>query len=263
MTTRPTPARLPVCEPPHGVATRLWDIAETGRDVDGDGVGLEARHDSGGTPSGSTAELRLQLLGGFSVRVGGRDIDDSDWYLREAKNVIKFLALEPGRRARRTRLLEVLWPECGKAARSDLNKALCIAAHVLEPDLPSAAASSYVHTQGDVVLLAEGAPVWIDADVFERAALTAKRSREPERYEHALRLYTGDLLPGDSCAEWAMARRKRLKDMYLDLLLDIATMQAQGGDIVAAIATLRRLVVMDPAREETQALLARLSSSET
>lgn len=231
--------------------------ARNGDDVEGDGVELEARRDAGDVTSGAVSELRLQVLGRFAVRVGERDIDDSDWYLRESENIIKCLAVVPGHRIQRARLLEALWPGC-RDALSNFNKALYIAACVLEPDLPAAGSSSYVRTRGDVVLLSEEMPVWIDADAFESAAHTAKRAREPQFYEYALRLYTGDLLPDDPYEPWSLTPRKHLKDMYLDLLLDVATIQVRQGEVDAAITALQRLVVMDPAREEARGLLIRL-----
>lgn len=233
-------------------------MLETGHDVDGNTVGLEARRDTGGITSWSVPELRLHVLGGFAVKVGERDIEDADWYLQEAKSVIKFLALEPGHRVRRAELQEALWPERGDTALKNVKKALYIATCVLEPDLPPTGSSSYLRTQGDVVFLADDAPVWIDADTFESAVLTAKRIREPRFYEDALQLYTGDLLPEDWSEGWSLGPRKRLKDMYLDLLLDVATLQVRQGEVDAAITALQRLVVMDPAREEARVLLMRL-----
>lgn len=231
--------------------------ARNGDDVEGDGVELEARRDAGDVTSGAVSELRLQVLGGFAVRIGQREIDDSDWYLREAENIIKCLAVVPGHRIQRAHLLDALWPGC-RDALSNFNKALYIAACVLEPDLPAAGSSSYLRTRGDMVLLSEEMPVWIDADAFERAVHTAKRARESRFYEYALQLYTGDLLPDDQCEAWSLTPRKHLKDMYLDLLLDVATIQVRQGEVDAAITALQRLVVMDPGREEARGLLIRL-----
>src|SRR4051794_22200538 len=43
-------------------------------------------------------------------------------------------------------------------------------------------------------------PLWIDAEAFEAAAATARRTRDTEAQRTALSLSTGDLLPEDQFA---------------------------------------------------------------
>ncbi len=40
--------------------------------------------------------VRIKLLGGFSVSLGDRTIQQDEWRLRKAANLIKLLALSPG-----------------------------------------------------------------------------------------------------------------------------------------------------------------------
>src|SRR6266496_4342590 len=75
------------------------------------------------TAAGSGA-LRVAVLGGFSVRVGGRTVPDV-WRLRKSKTLVKLLALAEGHRAHRDMLTEVLWPDLDLAAASNnLHQAL-------------------------------------------------------------------------------------------------------------------------------------------
>ena len=60
-----------------------------------------------------TGVVRIGLLGGFSVTVGDRKVDESAWRLRKAASLIKLLALAPGHRLHRERAMDLLWPELG------------------------------------------------------------------------------------------------------------------------------------------------------
>ena len=60
--------------------------------------------------------VRIRLLGGFRVSVGGRSIVESEWRLRKSKAVVKLLALAPGHRLQRDQVLDYLWPGLDPAA---------------------------------------------------------------------------------------------------------------------------------------------------
>jgi DNA-binding SARP family transcriptional activator len=62
--------------------------------------------------------VRIGLLGGFSVMVGARKVDERSWRLRKAASLIKLLALAPGHRMHRERAMDLLWPERGLRAAS-------------------------------------------------------------------------------------------------------------------------------------------------
>ena len=48
------------------------------------------------------------MLGGFSVSVGARTIEEGEWRLRKAAGLVKLLALEPGHRMHREQLMDLL-----------------------------------------------------------------------------------------------------------------------------------------------------------
>ena len=74
---------------------------------------------------GASEAVRVKLLGGFSVSVGNRTIQQSKWRLRKAAALVKLLALAPGHRLHREQLMDLLWPDSGrKAASSSLRKTL-------------------------------------------------------------------------------------------------------------------------------------------
>ncbi len=69
--------------------------------------------------SGRPEALRIKLLGGFSVSVGSRNIEEDAWRLRKAAALVKLLALAPGHSLHREQVMEALWPELGKRAASN------------------------------------------------------------------------------------------------------------------------------------------------
>jgi non-specific serine/threonine protein kinase len=71
-------------------------------------------------------------------------------------------------------------------------------------------------------------------------------------------LYTGDLLPGDLYEGWAEERRRELRGAYLGLLLELAGLHEERGELEAAIEALEEAVAAEPTREEAHAGLMRL-----
>jgi hypothetical protein len=71
-------------------------------------------------------------------------------------------------------------------------------------------------------------------------------------------LYTGDLLPDDRDEAWVQRPRQQLIGLRLTLLLELAELQAQRGEIAAAMETLQQVVAIEPVHEGAHAKLMRL-----
>ena len=69
----------------------------------------QTRRGSGAVRGGIEPEaVRVWLLGGFEVSVGSRAVEGSSWRLRKARSLVKLLALAPGHRVHRERIMDVL-----------------------------------------------------------------------------------------------------------------------------------------------------------
>ncbi len=142
--------------------------------------------------------LDVILLGRFEARVDGRTVPAAEWKQGRARDLVKLLALAPGHRLPRDRVLDELWPQLGvEAAMANLHKA----AHYGRRALGDGGG---VVLQGGLVLLAPDARVETDVERFEA-------SSTPE-------LYGGELLPDDLYADWAEERRGSLRDRFLETL---------------------------------------------
>ncbi len=201
--------------------------------------------------------VRVGLLGGFRVSVGTRTIGESEWKLRKAGSLLKLLALAPDHRMHRERVMDLLWQGLGaKAAANNLRQVLYTARRALEPT--PTAASRYLNLRDEQLALCPGRHLWVDVEAFEDAAATARRVREPAAYRAALELYAGDLLLGDLYEEWAEGRREELRQKFLSLLVELASLYEERGDFGPAIEALRRVVTEEPLREEAHLGLMRL-----
>src|SRR5947207_843577 len=103
--------------------TARWDMAL---------VDVQHSTSRNGSTIGPAEQLRICLLGQFSVSTGARTVDEGGWYLRKAKSLVKLLSLAPDHRLHRGQIIDVLWPELDpEAGTNNLHKVLHIARRAL------------------------------------------------------------------------------------------------------------------------------------
>ncbi len=201
-------------------------------------------------PAKGAPVVRVNLLGGFSLLAGGASVR-----LESVKSaaLLAFLALEPGPHAR-TKVAGLLWPEIAEdhAARNlrhalwDVRRALTVAAS-------DAIVSSRTH-----VALVQGDRVCVDATTVMAAGRREDASEDELRrdLEAAADLYRGDLLAGILLADaeefesWLVVQRERVRTQACEVLRRLVQTHRRHGDAGAALAHARRLVALDPWREE-------------
>jgi DNA-binding SARP family transcriptional activator len=201
--------------------------------------------------------LRIELLGGFRVRVGTQEVPAAVWRRSKAAALVKLLALAPGHRLLREQVMDVLWPELAPgAAAANLRKALHYARRAVG-DADGAGAP--IVSVGDVLCL-PSAQAWVDVDAWRTAGAQARRSRDPAAYATAIELYGAGLLPDDRYEEWTVAHREALHAELVSLLEELAGLLEARGEIEGAAAVAARLVAVEPLREEGHVLLIRLNA---
>lgn len=181
--------------------------------------------------------LVLALLGRFYVEIDGAGFPAESWRRRRAAEIVKILALDEDHRVHREQLMDALWPEMSPtAAGANLRKAIYHVRGTLES--PEAIVSN-----DGIVELWPGQEISVDALQFEKAAHTAISSSDPTRAEEAARLYSGELLPDDRYAPWALEPRERLRSLAVRVMKS-----AELWD---------RVLDVDPADEEAHRALMR------
>ena len=102
-------------------------------------------HNPEGMKKSGAPALAIQLLGGFHVRVWGKLVADAQWPRRQAKQLVKLLALNPKHQLHRQQLIDAIYPDLNaESGAANLHKIIHLARHALEPSL-KAGAKSQLH----------------------------------------------------------------------------------------------------------------------
>jgi DNA-binding SARP family transcriptional activator len=183
----------------------------------------------------STGSVTIRLLGGLDVEASGKQIDLPAGNLQ---SLFAYLVLHPDTLHPRARLSAMLWPEASpERAGRNLSNLLYRLRQTLDPP--------WLDGAGEDLALRTGSDVWIDVHAFERLI----GSPTPENLEEAVSLYRGELLPA-FYDDWVLARRERLGEIHLTALLELAALAETGRETGKALAYYRRVLGVDPFREE-------------
>src|SRR4051794_11253744 len=110
--------------------------------------------------------MRIQLLGGFRVAIDTQPIPPFKWR-RKPATLVKALALAPGHRLHRERIMDLLWPLADRdAALNSFHQTLRSARHTFEPHRPPRAASKHLVLVDDVLALISPGGIWLDVEAF-------------------------------------------------------------------------------------------------
>ena len=213
------------------------------------------RRSSEGVGEVAGSGLAIRLLGGFAVLRDGVPLT-GPWRTEKARTLVKLLALAPDQLLHRDQALEYLWPELDPAAAANNLYFTLHAARRMLDAAGGTGATSLIFRAG-LLRLAPPGGLATDVAAFEAAAGEALGGGEAARYEAAIALYAGELLPEDRYADWASGRRERLQETYLALLGRLAEMHAGREEWATAIGLLERVVEEDATREEGHAGLMR------
>lgn len=156
----------------------------------------------------------MRLLDGFSVRLDGEPVEATAWHLRKAAELVQLLALSPGARLHRERVVDALWPDLLlEQALPRLHKAAHFARKALGP------AAGMLELRRDVVALAPEHTLRVDVLELEAAARRALDHvpADPRACARLVRDPPPVLLP-DSLAEWVEEHRDRHRALMAELL---------------------------------------------
>src|SRR5512133_2306276 len=213
----------------------------------GSSAAMETQVHRGGVRAGDRPQalLRVYLLGRFEVVREDAPIPAHAWRRRRPADLLKLVAVAPGRTLSREQVVDTLWPDKDPASgANNLHRALY--------DLRQSLGGRWVDIEHGAVSL-QG-DVWVDVDAFEAAVARGDRTSLAQ----AVALYHGELSPEDRDAPWLDPRRAALRDRFVEAAVPLARAAFAEGDVQAALPLLRRLVDVRPAHEEAHRLLVRL-----
>lgn len=192
-------------------------------------------------------QLTVRLLGPVVVRAAdGRDLTPPGKKLR---GLLTCRALSNGKGWGREKLSALLWSDRDEEqARASLRQALAELRRLLGEPSPLKADRETIGFDPMAAV--------VDVVEFERLAAAGQM-------EQAAALYRGDLMDGHipsdaGFAAWLEIERTRLHDLAIDVLTKLANAQDSKG----AIATVQRMLEIDPLREESHRMLMRLYAAD-
>jgi predicted ATPase/DNA-binding SARP family transcriptional activator len=196
------------------------------------------------TASTADAHLRVELLDGVTVRLGGRLLDLG---ARRPRALIARLALEPGVRVPLARLAEELWREPPPSADVTLRSVVSrLRAGSLEHHLQGG--------RGGYAL--EVDPMHVDVVALRRAARDAVPSELRSLLERWESAWTGRPLDGLGDAPFARREAESLAEEHAAAIEDLAGMRLDAGEVDLVMASLGELAMRRPLGGRSVSLLA-------
>ena len=213
--------------------------------------------DATGRRTSDSPKLEIRLLGRFEVLLDGEPIPKRVWGRQKTKTLLKVLLTDPGRAFTRDQLVDALFGGKNAAkAKDNLYGRISELRRALEPGLEHGTESAFIIREGQGYRFSTEANVVIDTLTFQREVkgaqdLATKKDwiHAAERFDQALSLYHGELLPADRYEEWAEALRSELREQHLDALTQLAECYEQLGRIRQAIACCQQILSLQPHRE--------------
>jgi len=197
--------------------------------------------------------LDLALLGNPELRLAGQPLAR----FRSAKVYALLYYLAVTRRAQpRTVLAGLFWGDVDEYyARRNLNRTLS--------DLTQFV-GEHLLVERQSLAFARSQPYWLDVEVLETAATTAPTGQTLAMLASAADLYQGDFLDGfyvqdaPEFEQWVLSERTRLRTSALHLLHTLSQYHAEQGELMPAMDYARRILQVEPWREEAHRQLMML-----
>jgi DNA-binding SARP family transcriptional activator len=200
------------------------------------------------------------VLGPLDLTVAGHRI--RKWNSLKARTVFEYLVIRVGRPVRREVLMELMWPDHSAcSARNNLNAALYSLRNTLDQEGRKV---QYILYRDGCYLPNPELMWWIDRTEFLTAlqqAEMARRGGHSQRamnaYLRAVRLYRGPLFEDDRDGDWYLPEQRRLKELYLHALENLARMHLDQRDLATAIQFGQLAIGADQCCEPAHRLLMR------
>lgn len=207
----------------------------------------------------ASARVRLRLFGRFSLTVDQRDVAVP----HQLSRIIAFLARNLGHKVSRDRLASFYWGDMPThQARRNLRVTLSRLRRIMAGGTDSAADNCFILATHNAILVPEDAPVWVDANEFERLVAVDGfvGLLSPERLtglKEAMELYRGDLLP-ELEDEWVTVDREHLWERWQYALRLLILHACEADNYSAAIRWATTILRAEPSEELMAMLLMRL-----
>jgi DNA-binding SARP family transcriptional activator len=208
------------------------------------------------------ANLRISLFGRMMVQCGESAL--STLGTPKVQELFAYLLVYRDRAHHREILADALWGDRSSSkSRKSLRQSLWRLHCALRCSMGSAA-DSVLLVEPDWVRLNPQTELWLDVKVFEEAFGPVRGIRGQDvgeecarNLQHAVLLYTGDLLEG-WYQDWCEYERERLRQIYLSTLDKLIEFHESRQEYEKALLYGVSILRQEPARERTHREMMRL-----
>ncbi len=179
-----------------------------------------------------------------------------DWKYKAVRNLLQLLVINKGRRLPRDEIIETLWPGMPlNKGLANLYNALSSLRKILETGKHSKI--SIIRLESEYCWLEWNEDYFYDVDQFlEYYRLGKVKEREDiseclNAYEKAIQIYSGDFLNEERYLDWIEQERKRLREIFISILSQIASIYIQRQAYNRAIEYHHEILKLDPCIEKS------------
>jgi DNA-binding SARP family transcriptional activator len=207
--------------------------------------------------------VAVRCFGGFRLEIGGRLIDLAGVRPR-ARSALRLLAMQAGRYVHREVLIEALWSDLPPAAATrNLQVTVSALRGLIEPHSGRGKAQLLLRS-GDAYGLMLPPGGYADTVAFGEAVhrwqqlrRTGSFAAEVDAMRTALAAYTGDLLPEEGPADWAVEARERFRQQATRVARELAAAELRRGNAAEAVRAAEQCIAFDEHDDEAWQILLR------
>jgi DNA-binding SARP family transcriptional activator len=189
--------------------------------------------------------LKMAFLGRMQLSLGDEPLENL--VSAKAQALLCYLAVT-GQTHSRQALAALLWGDLPDAdARRNLRGVIMKLRQLVAP---------YLLISNQTVAFNQQSDYWLDVQILTKAAAQARQTADPQPIRQAINLYRGDFLEdfqvgyAPSFEDWVLRQQSTLQEMVLAGCLQAATAVAAQGQYEEGIRYLRRMLQIDPVRED-------------
>ena len=195
-------------------------------------------------------ELKIQMLGGFSLRLGKRELQDTDTRSKKVWVLLAYLIIHREQTVTQRTLIDLLWGD--EPDSTNPENALRITMHrtrtLLEQLSPELGRGMILRRRGGYQWNGGGE---VDSERFE--ALCCQKAEDPDlrlrNLMEAISLYRGDYLPRQSSEVWVVSTAAYLHNLFVSAAQEAVELLIQQGRSHEAAGVCRRCLALEPCHE--------------
>jgi DNA-binding SARP family transcriptional activator len=207
--------------------------------------------------------VAIRCFGGFQLQIGGRVVDLSGVRPR-ARSALRLMAMQAGRFVHREVLIEALWSDLPPAAATrNLQVTVSALRGLIEPHSGRGKAQLLVRS-GDAYGLVLPPGGYADTTAFSDAVQrwqqlrrTGSFAAEVDAMRTALAAYSGDLLPEEGPADWAVEAREQFRQSATRVARELAGAELSRGNVAEAVRAAELCISFDEHDDDAWQILLR------